>query len=64
VSPKTRVNQVLTAKLVTVRADVAVEDAARLMLSRGVGHLPVVDDGHLVGMVDLADLYRLSLPAH
>ncbi len=59
----TRVNQVATAKPVTVRADAIAEDATRLMLSRGVYHLPVVEDHRLVGMVDLPDLCRVSLPA-
>jgi CBS domain-containing protein len=57
----TRVSEVATAPPVTVRADVGAEDAARLMLSRHVRHLPVVEDGRLVGMVELSDLCRLSL---
>jgi CBS domain-containing protein len=57
----TRVSHVATAKPVTVRADVPAEDAARLMLSRGVRHLPVVDGGRLVGMVELADLWEACL---
>jgi CBS domain-containing protein len=57
----TRVIHVATAKPVTVRADVAAEDAARLMLSHGVRHLPVVEGRRLVGMVELADLCRVSL---
>jgi CBS domain-containing protein len=57
----TRISQVVTAKPMTVEADVVVEDAARLMLSCGVQHLPVVEGRRLVGMVELADLYRVSL---
>jgi CBS domain-containing protein len=57
----TRVSDVVTAKPVAVQADVAAEDAARLMLSEGVRHLPVVEGRRLVGMVELADLYRVSL---
>jgi CBS domain-containing protein len=57
----TRISEVVTAKPLTVQADVVVEDAARLMLSHGVQHLPVVDGRRLVGMVELADLYRVSL---
>jgi CBS domain-containing protein len=57
----TRVAHVVTAKPVTVQADVAAEDAARLMLSHGIRHLPVVDGRRLVGMVELADLYRVSV---
>ncbi|WP_170309061.1 CBS domain-containing protein [Pseudonocardia hierapolitana] len=56
----TRVSQVVTAKPVTVRADAFAEDAARLMLSHGIRHLPVVEGRRLVGMVELADLCRAS----
>jgi CBS domain-containing protein len=58
---ETRISQVVTTKPVTVQADVDAEDAARLMLSQGVKHLPVVEGRRLVGMVELADLYRVSL---
>ena len=50
----TRITQVVTAKPVTVQADVDAEDAARLMLSQGAKHLPVVQGRRLVGMVELA----------
>lgn len=56
----TRVNEVVTARPVTVGAEVAVEDAARLMLSEDVRHLPVVEGRRLVGMVELADLCRVA----
>jgi CBS domain-containing protein len=57
----TRVSEVVTAKPVTVQAAVVAEDAAGLILSHGVRHLPVVDGLRLVGMVELADLCRVSL---
>jgi len=57
----TRVTQIVTATPVTVQADVFAEDAVRLMLSEGIRHLPVVDGRRLVGMVELADLVRVSL---
>ena len=57
----TRITQIVTAKPVTVQADVVAADAVRLMLSRGVRHLPVVEGRRLVGMVELADLVRVSL---
>lgn len=57
----TRVTEVVTAKPVTVPADVRAEEAARLMLSEHVRHLPVVEGRRLVGMVDLADLCRVCL---
>lgn len=57
----TRVTQVVKQKPLTVDTDVAAVDAAGLMLSTGVLHLPVVDGRRLVGMVDLADLCRAIL---
>lgn len=36
--------------------DVAPIEAARWMLATGYRHLPVVDDGHLIGMVSIKDL--------
>lgn len=58
----TRVSQVAIAKPLTVQTDTSAGEAAELMLSRGVHHLPVVEDRRLVGMVDLRDLYRVSVP--
>ena len=59
----TRVSQVVAAKPVTVPAGATAEDAARLMLSQNVNHLPVVEDRRLVGIVDLRDLCRVVFPA-
>jgi CBS domain-containing protein len=56
-----RICQVVTAKPVTVQANAVAEDAARLMLSQGLRYLPVVDDQRLIGIVELADLSRVSL---
>lgn len=56
----THVAHVATAKPPTVQVDVVAEEAARLMLSHGVRHLPVVEGRRLVGMVELADLCRVS----
>ncbi|WP_394618923.1 cyclic nucleotide-binding/CBS domain-containing protein [Lentzea sp. JNUCC 0626] len=56
-----RVHEVVTAKLMTIRADVVVSDAIRLMLPEGAWHLPVVDGRLLVGMVKLADLVHAYL---
>ncbi|HEY7173545.1 MAG TPA: CBS domain-containing protein, partial [Micromonosporaceae bacterium] len=57
----THVSQVVTAKHATVEADVAAEDAARLMLSHGVDRLPVFEGQRLVGVVELADLRRMGV---
>ncbi len=42
--------------LVTIDGDETLEKAARLMLEHGVRHLPVVDEGRLVGVLSERDL--------
>lgn len=46
----------MTSDPVTVDPTTPVKDAARLMAERGIGALPVVDEGRLVGIVTEGDL--------
>jgi CBS domain-containing protein len=46
----------MTADPVTATADEDSEDAAETMLAGGFRHLPVVEDGKLIGIVSLRDL--------
>ena len=59
---------IMTADPVTVRPDTSVTEAARLMIDRGIGALPVVKDGELVGLVTEGDLImkdvRLEYPTY
>jgi CBS domain-containing protein len=50
------VREAMTSTPTTIAADAPVVEAARLMASRNVGSLPVVDDENLVGMVTDRDL--------
>lgn len=57
-----RAGDLMTSPAVTVRADVPLAQAARLMAERCVKRLPVVDDGgRLEGIVSRADLLRVFL---
>ena len=51
-----RVGDVMTTEVTTVAADVSVTDAAALMGERKIRHLPVVENGHLLGMIGIRDL--------
>lgn len=53
---KTRVREVMTGNLVSASPDMDTAAAARLMGSRQVRRLPVVQGGKLCGMVSLGDL--------
>jgi CBS domain-containing protein len=48
---------VMTEEIVTADADETVLDAARRMTESDVRHLMVVDDGDVVGMVSMRDLF-------
>jgi CBS domain-containing protein len=47
---------IMTTDVVTVSPGLPVKDAARLMVDRRLGALPVVEDGRLVGIVTEGDL--------
>jgi len=54
-----KVEEAMTAPAVTVRAGEPIEAALKLLLERGFGALPVVDDeGKLIGMLSAVDLLR------
>ena len=46
----------LTRDLATVETRTDISDAAELMASRGIRHLPVMDRGSLAGIVSIRDL--------
>ena len=55
------VSEILTRELTTVRPAMALSQAARLMLERKFGCLPVCDEqGRLVGIVTEADFVRFA----
>jgi acetoin utilization protein AcuB len=56
---KMAVKEVMTRQVVTVRRQTPVVEAARLLLEKKFGCLPVVDDDHsLVGIITVSDLLR------
>ncbi|MFO7584936.1 MAG: CBS domain-containing protein [Anaerolineales bacterium] len=57
-SRKTQVKDIMTEKLVTVHPDTPLEKCMALMTEYHVRHLPVVDEGHLVGIISIGDVLR------
>ena len=56
-----RAHQIMTRKVITVKADTPIQDAANLMLKQHISGLPVVDDaGRLIGIVSEGDFIRRS----
>ncbi len=54
-SHTTRVRDVLTAVVSTIRSEDTVEEAMRQMTEKRTRHLPVVDEGKLVGLISIGD---------
>lgn len=52
------VGDVMTTEFPTVASTATIEELATLMHDQQVTHVPVVDDGNLVGMVARGDLVR------
>lgn len=52
----TKVSDVMTSPLITVRTDMAMSECARIMKEHNIHHLPVADEaGNLVGMISATD---------
>src|SRR5262249_33021951 len=49
------VKEVMSSEVVTITADTALADAARMMTERKIGCLPVVEGGRLVGILTEGD---------
>jgi acetoin utilization protein AcuB len=57
----TKVDVVMKTAVLTVDSHTSVEDAARMMLAKKIGGMPVVDGGKLVGIVTTSDMLRALL---
>ncbi len=57
---KTFVREVMTPDPDTVKPDTTAIDALRLMQGGGYRHLPVVDGGHVLGVVSRRDFYGVE----
>lgn len=57
------VKDVMTSDPITVAPELPLADAARIMLDRKIGCLPVVENDRLVGILTESDFLRLALRA-
>ncbi|HEY7653201.1 MAG TPA: CBS domain-containing protein [Methylomirabilota bacterium] len=55
---KLTVAEVMTRSVITIGPDRPARDGAQLMLDHKIGALPVVEDGHLVGIITETDIVR------
>ena len=55
------VERIMTAPAITVERDHQVMSALSLMTRRRIRHLPVVEDGRIVGLVSIGDLVKYRM---
>jgi signal-transduction protein with cAMP-binding, CBS, and nucleotidyltransferase domain len=60
-SRDTLVGDILTRPAITVNCRDSIETCMQLMTSRRIRHLPVVEDGRLVGLVSMGDLVNWAM---
>jgi len=57
-SRETPVREIMTAEVVSVRLDDTVQQCMALVTERRIRHLPVLEGGHVVGVVSIGDLVK------
>ena len=60
-SNETPVGQIMTTVVYTVGPSATVAECMQLMTDERVRHLPVVDDGNLVGIVSIGDVVKAMI---
>lgn len=58
ISKDTRVGEVMTSDLITVTPETTVADCMNLMTDHRIRHLPVLEDGKLVGVISIGDVVK------
>jgi CBS domain-containing protein len=62
-SQTTRVRDILSTNVSTIAPDETVEEAMRRMTEKRIRHLPVVEDGRVVGIVSIGDMVNWIISA-
>ncbi len=57
-SPDTKVREIMTDRVMVVSPERTIEECMALMTEKRIRHLPVVEDGNLVGMISIGDMVK------
>ncbi len=60
-SPTTLVREIMESNVIHVRADQSVELCMALMTEKRVRHLPVIEDGKVIGLISIGDLLKFII---
>lgn len=53
------IRQIMSSPVITVEGDCPVEEAARIMVERKIGCLPIMADDQLIGIITETDIFKL-----
>ena len=56
----TAVGEIMTSPLVVVTPETTIDECMAVMTDRRIRHLPVVDDGEVVGVVSIGDIVKFK----
>jgi CBS domain-containing protein len=62
-SHNTKVGEILTTTIATITPHETVEEAMRLMSEKHIRHLPVMENGRMVGLVSIGDMVNWIISA-
>jgi signal-transduction protein with cAMP-binding, CBS, and nucleotidyltransferase domain len=56
----TQVHEIMSSPLIVVTPETAVDECMAVMTDRRIRHMPVVQDGDVIGMVSIGDLVKFQ----
>lgn len=62
-SLNTQVQEIMTRKMITVSPEQTIEECMELMSQHHIRHLPVLDQGRLVGILSIGDVVKAIITA-